>query len=437
MAEYGDRSLIRGIGRTDLVAFAVNSVIGAGIFGVPAVLFARVGQASILAFLIAAVIVGLITLCFAEVGSAFDQTGGPYLYALDTFGSAFGFQIGWLLWVARLFGFAAVTNLFLNYAAYFVPALERGAGRNLVAGLFVILLTTINLVGVRRAARVSTILTVGKLIPLALFILVGAFFIQGSRILPLNVVPLPSLWSAVLLAIYAFSGFEVVAMPGGEIRDAGRAIPFALLTALVIVAVIYVGVQVVAVGTLPDLGISTRPLADAANVSMGNAGATVMVLGAMISTLGVAHTIVLAAARLPFAMAERGQLPRMLASVHPRYRTPWVGILVSNGCMLVFTLATSFTSAATFTVEIRVLTYLATCAALPILRRRAGQRAPGFRVPAGEVVAAVSVLTCVGLILSRPAAELKQLLVAVALGVVVYLLLKPRGARANLAGPGA
>ncbi len=420
-----ERALVRGIPQGDLVAFAINAVIGAGVFGVPAVLYARVGSMSILAILLAALIVSLITLCFAEVGSAFKETGGPYLYALTTFGPAVGFEIGWLLWVARLFGFAAVLNLFLNYATYLVPALEQGVARHVTAVLVVLALTAINLLGVRGAARISTILTIGKLIPLGLFILVGMFFVSGSRIFPFNSVPPLSLWSAVLLAIYAFSGFEILAIPGGEIKNPGRAIPFALLTALVVVAIVYIGVQVVAVGTLPGLGSSARPLADAAMVHLGKTGATVMVIGAVISTLGVAHTIVLAAARLPFAMAERGQLPPLFAAVHQKFRTPWVGIVVSNICMLIFTFSSTFTSAATFTVEIRVLTYLVTCAALPVLRRRPGARS-GFRVRGGDAVAGMSVLICLALILSRPAGELKQLAIAVALGGAGYLLLARR-----------
>jgi basic amino acid/polyamine antiporter, APA family len=423
-----DRMLVRGIPQGDLVALAINAVIGAGIFGVPAVLYARVGQMSIVAILIAALIVFMITLCFAEVGSAFEETGGPYLYALHTFGPALGFQIGWLLWVARLFGFAAVVNLFLNYSTFLLPALEHGVARSLAAVLIVLLLTIINLLGIRGAARVSTILTIGKLIPLALFVIVGAFYVEGSRILPLNGVPPLTLWSAVLLAIYAFSGFEILAIPGGEIKNPGRAIPFALLSALGVVAVVYIGVQVVAVGTLADPGSSARPLADAAMTHLGRPGATIMVIGAIISTLGVAHTIVLAAARLPFAMAERGQLPALFARVHPRFRTPWVGIVLSNVCMLTFTLASTFTSAATFTVEIRILTYLVTCAALPVLRRRAREGSTGFRVPAGDIVAMGSVVICIALILSRPVGELKQLAVAIGLGAVGYLVLAKRPA---------
>jgi APA family basic amino acid/polyamine antiporter len=418
----GERSLVRGLGRRDLVAFAINSVIGAGIFGVPALLYARVGAMSIIAILLAAVIVALITFCFAEVGSGFHQTGGPYLYALHTFGPAVGFEVGWLLWVARLLGFAAVINLFVNYASYFAPSLTIGFWRTGIIALVVLGLVVINLVGVGRAAVASTVLTVGKLIPLILFIVVGIFFVEGSRLVPIGPLRIPALWGAVLLAIYAFSGFEILSIPGGEIRDPGRAIPFALLAALGVVALVYLGVQLVAVGTLPGLGGSQRPLADAAEHALGRGAAAVMVGGAMVSTLGVSHTIILAAARLPFAMAEQGQLPAALAAVHPRFRTPYAGLFLSAGCVLILTLATSFASAATFTVEIRVLTYLVTCAALPVLRHRQGEARSVFRVPGGDLVAGVSILICVSLLVSRPWGEIEQLIIAIGLGALLFIL---------------
>jgi amino acid transporter len=152
-----------------------------------------------------------------------------------------------------------------------------------------------------------------------------------------------------------------------------------------------------------------------------------MVVGAMLSTIGVAHTIVLAAGRLPFAMAEQGQLPALLAQVHPRYRTPWLGLVITSGCLLLVTLLSSFASAATFTVEIRILTYLATCAALPVLRRRADAPRGEFRVPAGVVVAVVSVLTCLGLLATRPVREIWQMLGAIGVGLGLFAVVRKSG----------
>jgi amino acid transporter len=251
-------------------------------------------------------------------------------------------------------------------------------------------------------------------------------FVHPDRLLPGGSVGLPSILSAIMLAIYAFSGFELLAVPGGEVRDPARDIPFALLAGLGVVALVYAGVQIVCVGIVPSLGSSERPLADAARLAVGPGGAAFMAVGALLSTLGVSHTIVLAAARLPFAMAEQGQAPSVLAAVHPRYRTPHVSLFLSAGCLLVLTLATTFISAVTLTVGFRVLVYLLTCAALPVLRRSRILPRASWRVPAGDLVATVSVLACAALLAARPWSETRQLALAVGAGLVAYWLLGRR-----------
>lgn len=415
-----DSALVRALGRRDLTAFAINRVIGAGIFGLPALLYAGVGPLSIAVVLVAGLVVLGITLCLAEVGSGFTATGGPYLYAYDTFGPVVGFEVGWLMWVTQLGGFASVTNLFVNYIGWFAPTVTTGPWRIAIIAAVLTALTIVNILGVRRAAVVNNILTLGKLVPLGLFVVVGLFFVEGARLVPSGAPTAAALAGAVLLAIYSFTGFEVLAVPGGEVRDPARTIPFALLAGLATVAVIYAGVQVVAVGTLPDLGSSTRPLADAAGHVFGRPGSLVMVAGALLSTLGVAHAILLAAGRMPFAMAERRQLPTAIAAVHPRFHSPHVGLLVSAAGMLAFTIVTTFASAVTITVGLRVIIYIVTCAALPVLRRREGRAPATFRAPVGTPLAVGCIVVCLGLLASRPWPDILQLVIVVAVGLVVW-----------------
>lgn len=413
--------LVRALGRRDLTAFAVNRVIGGGIFGIPAVLYLAVGPWSIWAIVLAGLVVLGITLCFAEVGSAFKDTGGPYLYAYETFGPAVGFEVGWLMWVTQLGGFAAVTNLFVDYLGWFAPTLSTGPSRVVIIAAIATGLTVVNILGVRRAGTVNNIFTLAKLIPLALFILVGLFYVDTALLVP-SAPPTPAaLAGAVLLAIYAFSGFEVLGVPSGEVRDPDRTIPYAFLAGLMVVAAIYVGVQIVAVGTLPDLGQSARPLADAAERTFGRAGALVMVVGALLSTLGVAHAILLGAGRMPFAMAERNQLPARIAAVHPRYQTPYIGLIVSAVGMLLFTLVTTFASAVSITVGLRVIVYIVTCAALPVLRRTAGRAPAAFLAPGGGVLAIACILVGLGLLASRPWGDIIQLAVVLAIGWLAWL----------------
>src|SRR5215831_7217338 len=114
MEQLSQKGLVRGIGRWDFVALTVNAMVGAGIYGLPSRIYSLTGVWSVLAYLVCAALVTLITLCFAEVGSRFSETGGPYLYARVAFGSVIGFEVGWLLWLARVTAFAALCNLLLG-----------------------------------------------------------------------------------------------------------------------------------------------------------------------------------------------------------------------------------------------------------------------------------------------------------------------------------
>jgi amino acid transporter len=328
-------------------------------------------------------------------------------------------------------GYAAVVNLFVGYVSGFIPGVSQGAGRTLVVVAVVALHTIVNLVGVRQAATFANALTVGKLLPLVAFIVAGFFFIDASRFTFASAPPIASTTSSILFAIYAFSGFELVGVPGGEIREPQRAIPFALLAGIASVTVVYAGVQYVCVGTLPGLADSARPLADAASRFAPGASA-IITLGAAISTLGASHAIMLASPRILMAMAEGEQLPAALGRVHPRFRTPYVAIAVNAVIVLTLTLATTFVSALTISVLIRVLTYLATCVALPVLRRRSATAEGAFRLPGGDAIAVVASLVCIALLVSRPRTEMIQLAGAVALGALVLLIAGPTRRETNL-----
>jgi APA family basic amino acid/polyamine antiporter len=416
--------LRRAIGKWDLVGLVLNLFVGAGIFGLPSRVYSLAGVYSLLAYLACAVTIFLIILCFAEVSSRFTETGGPYLYARTTFGPLVGFEIGWLTWLARLTAFAALCNLFADYLAYFLPAAASGSGRVAVVAVVVTFLATANIVGVRVASLVSNILTVGKLVPLVLLVAVGSLFINPQRY-SLSASPGYAAFSAsVLLLVFAFTGFESALIPAGEARDPRRHLPFALLSALAIAMVLYVAIQAVCIGTLPGLASSERPLADVGGQLLGRPGSAVISLGALISVLGTMNAIMLGAPRLLFAMAEQGQLPRILSATHSRFHTPHVAIVVSAAGMLVPTLSGTFASAATLSTLIRLTTYAVTCAALPVLRRKSSPdndaRAARFVVPAGDLVSAVALLLIVWLYSSSSWKDVRQALIAGAVGLLLH-----------------
>jgi amino acid transporter len=413
--------LLRGIRKWDLVAVAINGIIGAGIFGLPYKVFALIGSYSLIAFIVCALVVTLIILCFAEVGSRFDATGGPYLYAREAFGPTVAFEVGWLIWLARLTAFAANCNLMVSYLEVFWPAASSPVPRAFLISAVVVSLTLLNVFGVRQAANVSNIFTVGKLIPMLIFIAAGLFFLNPHAFV---LGPLPSTGAfsqSVLLLVYAFSGFEMAAIPAGEVRDPQKHLPRALLIATGVVAFTYILIQVVCIGTLPELANSTKPLADAAQRFMGTAGAAIISVGAIISIAGNLNIVLLSGSRVPFAIAEQKQLPSMFAKIHRRFFTPHVAILITAALMLVLTLKSSFVAALTISAIARLVTYAVTCAALPVLRRRADAPAAMFRVRGGTIIAVAALALAIWLLANSTFKEAITAAIAAAVGIVIYL----------------
>lgn len=413
--------LVRGIRKWDLVAVTINGIIGAGIFGLPSKVFALIGSYSLIAFFACALVVVLIILCFAEVGSRFDETGGPYLYARKAFGSTVAFEVGWLIWLARLTAFAANCNLMVSYLAFFWPAANSTVPRALVITGVVLSLTALNVFGVRQAAIASNLFTVGKLIPMLIFIAAGLFFLNPHAF-ALGARPATGAFSqSVLLLVYAFTGFEMAAIPAGEIRDPQKHLPRALLLAIAVVACTYILIQVVCIGTLPELASSSKPLADAGQKFMGTAGAAIISAGAIISIAGNLNIVLLSGSRVPFAIAEQGQLPSFISNIHRRFFTPHVAILITAATMLVLTLKSSFVAALTISAIARLVTYAVTCAALPVLRRRTDVPLPLFKVPGGTIIAIAALILAAWLLANSTLREAVTALIAAGVGFLIYL----------------
>lgn len=413
--------MIRAIGRWDLTAIAINTIIGAGIFGLPGTVAGLIGGYSIFAFVFCAVIIGVIVLCFAEVSSRFQDTGGMYLYAKEAFGEIVGFEVGWLYWIVRVTTFAANCNLLLSYLGFFYPSANEGYVRIALVTSFLVVLTVINLIGVRPSVILTNFFTVGKMIPLLIFVAVGLFFIQPGNF-GFGQVPTNSSFSeAMLKLLYAFVGFEAAVIPAGETRDPKKNVPFALLTALAVVAVLFILIQIVCMGTLPELSKSARPLADAANIFLGVFGASFITIGALISISGNLNGGFLTASRMPFAMAEQKELPQVLAKTHDKFKTPYVSLLVTAAVTLVFTIQTSFITALTISTIVRLVVYATTCAALPVLRKRKDAPRAEFRAPAGIAASIVALLLIVWLLANVDfKKEGLMALVLAAVGMVIY-----------------
>jgi amino acid transporter len=416
-----EEKLVRGIGRWDLTAIAINCIIGAGIFGLPAKVHALIGSYSLLAFLLCAVIIGFIVLCYAEVSSRFSSTGGPYLYAREAFGSIVGFEVGWLYWIVRVTTFAANCNLFVTYLGFFDERLSGGAGRVAMIGVIVALLAAVNFVGVKQSAVMTNVFTAGKLIPLLVFVFVGLFFIQPGNF-NFDVVPeYGSLSTAVLLLLYAFVGFEVAVVLGGETRNPQRSMPFALLFAVLIVAVLYLLIQVVSIGTLPGLASSDRPIADAAVGFLGPFGAAFITTGALVSILGNLNVGFLGSTRILFALSEQRDLPPLLATTHEKFKTPYLAIALVSIVNFVLAVQSSFITALAISTITRLLVYATTCLAMPVFRRRGDAPDAKFLAPAGIITCLVSLGLIVWLLTRVDfAKEGIPILIAALIGLLIY-----------------
>ena len=416
-----DEGLVRGIRRWDLVAIAINGIIGAGIFGLPSRVYSLIGTYSIFAFVACALVVAVIIICFAEVGSRFEETGGPYLYAREAYQPAVAFEIGWLIWLARLTAFAANCNLLITYLSFFWSDAMTTVWRASIIVFIVTVLAIINLLGIRQAAIVSNAFTIGKLVPLIIFIAAGLFFLNPQSF-ALGPAPESDPFSkSVLLLVYAFTGFEMATIPAGEIRDPQRNLPRALIIAILVVAAIYILVQIVCVGTLPGLAQSEKPLADAGAHFLGTAGGAIISAGAVISITGNLNVLLLCGSRLPFAMAEQQQLPQFVASIHKRFFTPYIAIIITAGLMMFLTLKSSFVQALTISTLARLVTYGATCLALPLFRRRHDTPRAAFHLPGGTLIAILSLLLIFWLLAHSTLAEAQATAAAAGVGLLIYL----------------
>lgn len=418
----GRPTLVRALGRWDLLALVINGIVGAGIFGLPAKVETLLGAYGLVAILACAAIIGLVILCFAEVASRFTETGGPFIYARAAFGPLPGFLTGWLLWIARVTGCCAICSLLLQYLADIGPALNQGAGRVATATVIIGGLTVLHVLGIRRAALVGNLVTLAKLLPLLLFVTIGAFHIDWTHFqhtpAPVNA----NFAKAVLLLSFAFVGWESVVVSAGETHDPRRYLPHALIAGLVVVAVLYLLIQWVCLGSLPDLARSERPLVDAARTFLGPAGASMITLGAAVSMLGTLNGSMITISRLPYAMAEAGQLPRVLAVIHPRYRTPHMAVIFSGLLVLILTLSGQFVYLLTMSTLSRLLVFGVTCAALPKLRRMPAVPAAQFILRGGLLIPAAALALIAWLLASSSYAETRDVAFLTVVGMLLYAL---------------
>ena len=431
----GEGRLVRAIGTWGLGAGIVNVTIGGGIFRLPAGVAATLGAAAPLAYVVCALSMALIVLCFAEAGSRVSMTGGPYAYVETAFGPFIGALTGMLLWVGVTLALSAVASFFADALGAMVPSLtlweKRGA---LIATLVV--LAALNARGVALVARFNTVATVAKLAPLVILIVVGLFTMHPANLRWSHAPSTGDVSRASVLLLFAFLGIESALVPSGEVIDPARTVPRAIFAAMTVVTVLYVLIQVVAQGLLgAALATDKTPLASAAAVALGPAGRTMILVGSVVSMFGYVSGMMLSVPRMLFALARDGFLPRVVATTHPRRGTPQVAIAVQTvivGLLSVYGLFEVLAIAA----NVAVLLVYAACALAVLELRRRDVRTGGipFRIPAGRVIPLAALAVIVLMLSSVQRNEWLAALAVVVVASVVYVVTLPsRGARAESA----
>ena len=418
----------RAVGRWQLYALSVNDVIGSGIYLLPAAAAALLGPASLWAVLLAGLAVSLLVLCYAQAASCFDQPGGGYLYAREAFGDFVGFEVGWMLLLTRISSAAALANGLAEAVTHFWPHAAGGGMRVAIIAGSLAFLVAVNLVGVRAAARTGVALSIAKVMPLLLFVAIGAAHVDAAMAQPLSQPPAArALGEAALLLLFAYAGFENLPAAAGEYRNPRRDVPFAMLSMIATVTAIYCAVQWVALGTLPGLAQSQTPLAAAADRFAGAWLALVVTVGAAVSILGTNSNTVMLGPRYLHALATDGYGPRVLARIHPRFRTPVPAILTVGALSLLLALSGSFVQLALLSVVARLCAYIGTALSVLVLRRRHAGRPGVLRLPGGPVIPVLAVALSVALLASARVGNLVAGAVALAVGAVVFRLRRPEG----------
>jgi amino acid transporter len=403
-----------------------NSILGAGIFGLPSLLAARLDGYSPLSCVIAGCGALIIAACIAEISSRFETTGGLYLYGRTALGRFAGLAIAWLILLTRIAAPAAAADLFANYLTQFVPSLHGKVAEIVLIAMLIGHLAILNYLGVKTGKTVSDIFTTVKVGLLVLFIAAGLLMPMthpGLRV-PLNfgTTTAQGWFEALLLLVFGYGGFEGALIVGGESRNPKRDMPFALLTALVLQVFLYTGVVYVVVSTLPNAGGSLRPLADAARNFLGGWGAAAIGLGALISTYGYLSANLLHSTRITFSLAEQGDFPRFFARIHPRFRTPHVSILVYSLAVFGFAALGDFRWNAILSAATRLVVYGGMAIALIVLRKKSGP-AP-FSLPAGGLFGAASLLIVLVLLSRIGPGEGIVLVLTAAMALLNWLMLK-------------
>lgn len=415
----------RSLRSFDVLCLGLNAIVGSGIFLLPDDLYREMGALSPLAFLLCGLGVLPVALCYAALARDVDETGGPYVYASRAFGPRVGFVIGWTSYANALFSFAAVSAASAAYALRLFPGVEFPGAPVALAALAVIAFSALNYRGARPGARAVDTFTIAKFA--VLFVLVAVLLPHWEAPRPTEGwLPggLSGIGTATFVALFAVQGFEVVGVPAGESENPRRDVPWAVVGSLLFASLVYVGVQTVLVGAVPDLGrVSDTPLVDAA-LGVAPALGVLIACGGLISNLGFISGTALGSPRYLFAMSRGGHFPARLSAVHPRFHSPHRAILVTASLVIGLVLFLDYRALIGISNVSVALQYLAIC--LAVVRLSTSATGAKVRMPGGLVIPLLGVAVSLWIFTEASLVELGWAAAALGLGLVLARLAPQR-----------
>ncbi len=423
MVSSGAAHLKRDIGYFGAMLLVLNGLIGAGIFALPGAVAANAGLWSPWLFLIVGLLFLAVVLTFAELASYYETSGGPILYSLDAFGPIAGFSTGWLLFVSRMSAYAANSTVMATYVGALEPWFADGVGRALVIILVTIGLTWSNVVGVKDGVRTMGVLTVVKITPLLLMVLAGLGKVTGETLIPAGSIFIDSLGETSLLLVYAYVGFETLAVTAAETRNPRQSLPSALVRTVVAIGILYFLVVLVFVSVIPASDYATSTLVDVSRQLAGPVGAVGITVAAIFSIAGNCSQSMLQGPRLVFSLAELGMLPRAFAHISKRYFTPDIAIIATGALGMALALTGTFVQLAVASSLARLIAYIMCIAALPAVRRKASEdtRRQAYRLKGGYLVPVAGLGICFWLMLHTTVQNWIAVGLLLTLGIVLFL----------------
>ncbi len=414
--------LRRDIGFFGAAFLVLNAMIGAGIFALPGKVAVNAGMLSPWLFLAVGVVFLAVVLTFAELASYFRDSGGPVLYASYAFGPLAGFGTGWILFLSRMTAFAANANVMAIYLGSLLPWFGEGVGRAAVISVITLGLTYANILGVKDGVRTMGFFTILKVLPLILLVLLGLQHVTADTLIPSAAAVIEDLGGTTLLLVYAYVGFETMAVTAGETAEPRRTLPRALIRTVIGTGILYFLIVLVFISVIPEDTYADATLVDVGRSLAGAAGAIGITLAAVFSIGGNLAGTMIAGPRLIFALAENRLLPAWFGNIHPRYATPDHSILVMGGLALVMALSGSFVELAVASSLSRMLSYILSIASLPIIRNRASDamKARAYRIRGGYLLPLVGLAICLWLTAQATAENWRTVGILLAIGLVLY-----------------